>query len=119
MLSFSPVNVLTFVVESYIDYLAAHPHIVRLLQWEFLKARRRSSPGVPQELFQEIVEEVSAVIPLTSLNGLNLRQLLLSIVGMCLLPFQTLGPDASLDAFAAERKRHVAQLLRSALGGRP
>jgi TetR/AcrR family transcriptional regulator len=114
----SPVNVLTFVVESYIDYLAGHPRIVRLLQWEFMRTERRSSPGVPQALFDEILKQISAVIPRASLKGLDLRHLLLSIVGMCLLPFQTLAPDSPLDAFAGERKRHVVQLLRKSLGGR-
>ena len=112
-------EVLTVVVKRYIDYWAEHPPIVRLLQREILTTRRRSSPDVLQALFQETLEAISPVIPRTSLNGLDLPQLFLSIVGMCLFPFQTLEPDTSLDAFAAERKRHVVQLLRRALGGWP
>ncbi|HZR28891.1 MAG TPA: TetR/AcrR family transcriptional regulator [Terriglobales bacterium] len=114
----SLLNILIFLVESYVDYLSAHPHIIRLLQWEFLRTKRRSSASVPQVLFQETLEVVSAAIPRTSLHGFDLRQLLLSIASMCLWPFQILEPDAALDAFAAERKRHVVQLLSNMLGGR-
>jgi TetR/AcrR family transcriptional regulator len=110
-----PVDLLPVVAESYIDYWTEHPRFVRLLQWEVLNTRSRSLPGVFQALFQETLEALSPVIPRTSLNEFDLRQLLLSIAGMC-LPFQILAPDASLEAFALVRKKHVVQLLRNAIG---
>jgi len=109
-------------IEAYIDYLAANPAVVRLLQWEFLRPAGERLSETPEALFSDVIEVLTPSLNAAGIVGPDLRQLLLSIVGMCLFPFmisppnQVPGRPHPFDPdFVAARKRHVQRLVRDGL----
>lgn len=77
-----PVQILLMLIERYIDYLAANPRVVRLLQWEALggmKAPTSSgASGVPMRVFFEASKVVSGRIRRKRINGLDVDGLFLA-----------------------------------------
>jgi TetR/AcrR family transcriptional regulator len=100
-------------VGAFIDYLAAHPNVVRLLQWEFLHAAGTPRQDAPIALFFETVGVLHTALEKAGVGGVDAVHLLLSIVGMCFFPFIVADPKAIDDDFLANRKRHVMGLLRA------
>jgi AcrR family transcriptional regulator len=100
-------------VSAFIDYLAAHPNMVRMLQWEFLHAPGTPRQDAPIALFFETVGVLHSALEKAHVRGVDPVQLLLSIVGMCFFPFTVADPNAVDDEFLSGRKRHVMNLLRA------
>ena len=112
-----PADVLLRLVDSYMDYLAAHPSIVRLLQWNSLESTREPRANwasrIPAELFDEVLRSFSKRIGSKTLRGIELQELLLSLVSMCLYPFQIrqMKPRG-----LRRRKQHIRTLVARMLG---
>jgi AcrR family transcriptional regulator len=118
-----PVQLLLMLIDRYIEYLAANPHVVRLLQWEALGGMKEPTSsggsGVPMRVFFEASKVVSENIGRKRINGLDLDDLLLSIVSMCLYPFQVMPTrDTKVKAFIQRHKRHVSAVVVRAVGGK-
>jgi|SRR5271154_1285356 len=113
-------------VGSYIDFLASRPTFVRLMQWESLTDGER---------LRSIPHESSALErSLTALAGglgeghgrSEARQLLLSFIALCLVPFEhettlmaALGMSTADQALLDDRKRHVVDLLLDSFANGP
>ena len=118
----SPEGVLAAGIGAYLDFLAARPTFIRLVQWESLSGGRFLSESPPhlagvQEALAIITEQVSR----GSFHPVDPRQLLLSIMALCWFPLAeehtllpALGLSARDPAFLAARKQHVVELV---LGG--
>jgi AcrR family transcriptional regulator len=118
-----PVQMLLMLIDRYIEYLAANPRVVRLLQWEALGGMKEptssGASGVPMRVFFEASKMVSEHIGRKRINGLDLDDLLLSIVSMCLYPFQVMTTrDTKRKSFIQEHKRHVSAIVVRAVGGK-
>lgn len=107
-------SLLKHAVAAYIDYLAAHPHVVRLLQWEFLHAPDTPRQEAPVSLFYETAAVLTRALHAAGLKRVDPIQLLLSIVGMSFFPFIVVDKNILDTEFVKARKKHVLDLL---LGG--
>jgi TetR/AcrR family transcriptional regulator len=113
--------ILLTLIDRYIDYLAANPRIVRLLQWEALETATRHAPdaasGIPRRVFLEASQLISECVGAKRVKGLGTEDLLLSIVSMCLYPFQVRPADETRDkAFIQRHKRHISAIVVRAIG---
>jgi AcrR family transcriptional regulator len=100
-------------VGAFIDYLAAHPNMVRMLQWEFLHAPGTPRQEAPIALFFEMVGVLQYALEKARVTGVDAVHLLLSIVGMCFFPFIVADPKSIDAAFLQTRKHHIMSLLRA------
>ena len=107
-------EVLERAVPAFIDYLAAHPHIVRLLQWEFLHAPGTPRQEAPVSLFYDTAGVLAQALDAAGITEVEPIHLLLSIVGMCFFPFIAVDETLIDPEFIETRKQHVLKLL---LGG--
>lgn len=114
-----PRQILKTLIERYIDYLAANPRVVQLLQWEALAAVRHgfAASGVPQRVFVEAATLVSERIGARKVAGFDVADLLLSIVSMCLYPFQVMPVrETRAPSFVQKHKHHVSLVVLRAIG---
>lgn len=104
---------LSLMVDTYVDYLAAHPNVVRLLQWEMLSDSAGARPFAPSSaLFAEVLGVLQTVLARGERGDVDARALLESIVALCFFPFTTRGRVGAFGARSVDdRKRHVIGLL--------
>lgn len=104
-------------VETYIDYLEANPHIVRLLQWEMLSDPTEQRPFAPSSaLFAEILEILVAIFAKEGRYADVARAVLGSVVALCFLPAMVGARIAGLGEISpAQRKAYVIRLIRASL----
>ncbi len=100
-------------IGAFVDYLATHINMVRMLQWEFLHAPGTPRQDAPIALFFETVGVLQRALNEEHATGIDAVQLLLSIVGMCFFPFIVADPKAIDSAFLQSRKHHIMTLLRA------
>ena len=109
------------VISNYIDFLAAHPNFMRLLQWEALSGMK-VVPDMPSQLLgiQEGIDVLSEQLLDVSQN--ELKHLLISIVALAWFPFahkDTLLKSLDLDpydpTFIKSRKEHMVNLLMNGI----
>jgi TetR/AcrR family transcriptional regulator len=106
-------------IEGYIEFLAARPNFVRLLQWEAL-----SGDEVLANLTARlnVLRETERVIREESARGAfrdtDPAHLMLNIIALCWYPFaqqkslmKVMGKDAYDPAFIEEHKKAVVQLV--------
>lgn len=113
-----PFEVLAKVTDCYMDYLASHPSVVRLLQWNALQNTSRKGPSrasrIPEELFDEVLASLAKRISSEAHNvpgasdNAHVYDLLLSVVSVCLYPFQV---RRFKPAEVQRRKKHVRALV--------
>ncbi len=105
------------VISNYIDFLAAHPNFMRLLQWETLSGMK-IVPDMPSQLLgiQEAIDVMSEQLLDVSHN--ELRHLLISVIALAWFPFahkdtllKSLGLDPYDATFIKDRKEHIVNLL--------
>jgi AcrR family transcriptional regulator len=105
-------------VDGYVDFLAARPTFVRLMQWEALSdgERLRSIPHASSAL-ERGLSSLARKLPKGEGRG-EAGQLLLSFIALCLTPFEhdttlmpALGMTVADERFLRERKRHILRLL--------
>lgn len=115
-----PPQILQTLIERYIDYLAANPRVVQLLQWESLEAAHKGSgaaSGIPQRVFVEAASLISQRIRTAKVAGFDVADLLLSIVSLCLYPFQVMPVrETRAPSFLQKHKRHVSLIVLRAIG---
>jgi TetR/AcrR family transcriptional regulator len=113
-----PFEVLAKLTDCYMNYLAAHPSIVRLLQWNALENTAKNgapwASRIPERLFDEVLASLAERMVSKSRNGADVRNsadvydLLLSVVSVCLYPFQIRRFDPSE---LQRRKKHIRNLV--------
>lgn len=107
-----PFEVLAKLTDCYMDYLAAHPSIVRLLQWNALGNTSNNGAAwasrIPGRLFDEVLESLSKRMVSKARNGVVVYDILLSVVSVCLYPFQIRRFD---PGEIQRRKKHVRTLV--------
>jgi hypothetical protein len=107
-----PFDVLAKLTDCYMDYLAAHPNIVRLLQWNTLESTAKNGAAwasrIPERLFDEVLESLSKRMVSKARNGIDVYDLLLSVVSVCLYPFQIRSFD---PGEIQRRKKHIRTLV--------
>jgi AcrR family transcriptional regulator len=117
-----PRQIISTLIDRYIDYLADNPRVVLLLQWEALETSTRSSAGtsgVPRRVFLEASKLVSERMRTNSIGGIDVDDLLLSIVSLCLYPFQAIPrKDTKQKSFVQKHKRNVSAIVLRAIGGK-
>ncbi len=112
-------------VSSHIDFLVARPAFLRLMEREALRggtglAQTQSYLAVMQT-GMELIETAQAG---GGMPGVDAKQLLLSIIALCWLPFthadtlvHALGVDATDPVFIEQRKRHIIGLVLRGVPG--
>ncbi|HEV8578654.1 MAG TPA: TetR/AcrR family transcriptional regulator [Thermoanaerobaculia bacterium] len=119
----SPAAAVERLVTVYLDYLAANPRIVRLLQWEFLQPSGGRLSDAPEILFGYAVEALREAFAGAEKVDVDVRELVLSLVGMCLFPFMVpavAGETKSTpwdSTRVAARRQHIVDLLLGGMKG--
>ena len=109
-----PRDVMRQAIEGYIDFLATHPHLIRIISWEELNGGRYLGelPGF-LSLLQSLLTSLSEEL---GWKG-DARQLVLDVIALCYFPFaytQTLKPlglNVHGPDFLLRRKQHVVRQL--------
>src|SRR5262249_47453171 len=105
--SLRPADFAAAFIDTYIQILAPHPLQGLLLQWDLLQPIRNRRQPALQALFQEGVELVRKGFGGRRRRQGNARLELMSIIGMCLIPF-LFAHDRPVDRrFLRQYKRHV------------
>jgi TetR/AcrR family transcriptional regulator len=114
-------------IASYLEFLAARPTFVRLIEWETLSGARflGTSPahiGGLRDALALTQEELAR----GALRPVDPVHLLLSVMGMCWFPYahadalaRSLELDPRAPAFLAARRAHIVDLLLHGLVPRP
>jgi TetR/AcrR family transcriptional regulator len=107
-------------IDDYIDYLAAHPRVVRLLQWNALartaEPRPDPSTNVVGAVLREAVTVMSAQLGTTTISKVPIQELIPSVVALCLYPFERMHANSIDKAFVQRHKRHVKTILGRVIG---
>lgn len=121
-----PVEVLAGAVSDYVDFVAAHPVFVRLIQRDALG----EGPGtgdlpLAQAVGAEAVDALAQELGFPPRARSAVRHTVLSLIALTWFPqlhggtlVRALGFDPTAPAFVAERKRHITALLLGALPAR-
>ena len=117
-----PGRLLAGLIDDYIEYLAAHPRVVRLLQWNALERTADTRPGastnVPTGVLREAVLVLGTKVAASTISGIALDDLVLSIVALCLFPFERVPANGADKSFVRRHKRHVKVLVGRVIGSR-
>lgn len=107
-----PSQVVLKLMDCYMDYLGEHPTIARLLQWNSLESTRESRASwasqIPAQLFDEVIRSFSKRIGSKTLCDIDVHDLLLSLVSMCLYPFQIRRIEPH---YLSRRRQHMQTLI--------
>jgi TetR/AcrR family transcriptional regulator len=110
-------DVLRSFVDTYIDFLSAHPEAVRLLQWEYLNPPQTRQVA-PVAAFDGAVIVVKRALRTSGYAGIDARLLMFSVVGMCFFPFGYGSTVVRSPAFVAAYKKHVVRLVLKGIRGK-
>jgi TetR/AcrR family transcriptional regulator len=115
---------LTTLVGSYVDYLAARPAYVQLLQRAALDDGGDLGSGGNMAAVDAALTALGSLTTAEGARPFDARQLIVSVVALCFFPFahqrtllSPLGLDAHDPQFLAARKTHVVELLLRGLAG--
>jgi len=117
-----PEKLLHTLVDVYLDYLNVNPRFLRLIQWTSLQ--RPELMDEVESHWQTVLSAVEAVSLVSSASSTKreIKQLTLSVLGMCTFHFffgsviaKPLALNTTNTRFLAERKRHLKWLLSAAL----
>ena len=120
----SPEQLIHALVDIYLDYLSKNPRFLRLIQWTALQR-----PKLMDEVeahWQTVLSAVEAASLVwdTPLDEDEVKQLTLSVMGMCTFHFffgqviaSPLGLKTDKASFLAARKQHLKTLLTAVLHG--
>lgn len=115
----NPREVIAAGVEGYMDFIAANPNFVQLVERESLGSGKVLAQNpVHVRALQVGTSSTAQYLPPNVVASVDLRQLMISIMGLCWFPLahaRTLLPALGLDPndpeFLQSRKRHVVELL--------
>jgi AcrR family transcriptional regulator len=111
--------ILAGAVSDYVDFIAARPHLVKLIQREAL-SDRRALEGLPLgfAMGREMISALAQELELGDADQNEVAHLLFSLIALTWFPHilgSTLGRVIGLDpgrpGFQAERKNHTTELL--------
>jgi len=116
---------LELLIDGYIDFLRERTALVRLMAREALDGGRRLGPGPRHSVaVQGGLARFVRSLPPRPGPPVDPEQLLITTVALCFFPIEhnetmlaAMGLDATSDAFAAARKRHVVDVLERVLAG--
>ena len=114
-----PEAALVAAVESFLDFIAARPSFVRLLDREALASGRAlRETAVHAVSMREGLAATAALLAAGPFRSVDPAHVLLDVLALCWFPVahaetfaRGLGLDPDDPAFAATRKRHVVDLL--------
>ncbi len=114
-------------VGAYIDFLAARPTYVRLLQRATLEDSVRLGRATAHlDALREGLSALAELLDTGDLRSIDPRQLFISIVALCFFPLahettllEPLGVDVHTSGFLADRRAHVTDLLLHGLAANP
>ena len=114
---------LELLIGGYIDFLRERPALVRLMGREALDGGRRLAPGPRHSI--AVARGLARFADTTAAGRtIDADQLLITTVALCFFPVEhndtmlaAMGIDATSDAFAGARKRHVVDVLEQLLRG--
>ncbi len=121
-----PVEILAGAVSDYVDFVAAHPVFVRLIQRDALG----EGPGtgdlpLAQAVGAEAVDTLAQALGFPPRARSAVRHTLLSLIALTWFPqlhggtlVRAIGLDPADPKFARDRKRHITALLTGALPAR-
>lgn len=124
-----PKDALAYGIGAYVDFLAARPNFVRLMEREVLDAGRLSEgegglPSLSESLGDPGTDFLVQHLATGTFRDVDAGQLIVSIVALCFFPFahargllEQLGLDPYDPAFIEERKHHVVDLLLRGIVG--
>lgn len=120
----SPENAIAYGIGAYLDFLAARPNFVGMMEREALDAGRLSEDEPGLVSLSEALGDPGAGLLAEDLKRgpfreeVDARQLTISIIALCFFPFAhassliaQLGLDPHDPRFLEERKRHVTDLV--------
>ena len=121
-----PDVVLAGAVGEYFDFISAHPHFVRLLEWEALQgAAQLGEFGPHLDAIHEAVAAIADELGLGIEDRREAEQLVLSILALCWFPLihaRTLlpgmGGNPGDPAFISNRRAHIIDLVLHGMRGR-
>jgi AcrR family transcriptional regulator len=117
-----PAEVVAHLIDGYLNFFAADPNFVRIVQREAL----RGGGSVSDALRGPVLDEALAGIKIIAAPlGLDPAHLLILIVSVCWFPYahgetllDTLGLDPHTPEFREQHRRNVVELLLGSHGGR-
>lgn len=106
-------------INSYLDFLLAHPHFIRLVEREALNnARFLQERSAYLAILKEGLALTQAGMSLDTVRKMDPMQLLLSIIALCWFPvaheqtfLRPLGIETNDIAFWDRRKQHIIDLI--------
>ncbi|MFC4640241.1 TetR/AcrR family transcriptional regulator [Deinococcus hohokamensis] len=109
-------------VDVTLDFHAAHPEFLRLVQWSELQRNPLINDVTAHHVaVQTAVQAVTAVLDGGALQQEDVRQVVMSVLGLCyahLIFGQTLAASLTLNVndpdFQSERRAHLKRLLMAA-----
>ena len=115
----NPAEILSDLIDRYVDYLAANPHVVKLLQWYLLERDADSEthgPDIPANVLSEGVDLLADRVGSKVISGIEVIDLLRSIVAMCLFPLRHVPLKKSEQAASFRRhKGHIKEMAMRAI----
>lgn len=114
-----PLAELTAAIESFLDFLAARPTFVQLIEREALTGGRslRNTPAHAAAM-EAALATTAGILARGPFRAVDPALFLLDLLALCWFPFahadtfaRGLGLDATDPSFVAARKRHVVDLL--------
>ena len=107
-------------VDTYVDFLASAPSIVRLLQWEMLRDEHHTGPFAPtSQLFAEVLAIFNDALKKRSRDAtIGGSEVLASAVALCFFPFMARAKGFSIAG--ADRntlRQHKQRITRLLLRG--
>ena len=120
-----PETVIADAVSGYVDFMAARPTFVRLIQWEAVTGGRFLGESAPHiAVVREGLDAIGGELRRGGFRGVDPVQLLVSIVALCFFPLShgqmllsAIGVDVDDPRFLDARKRHVTELVLHGIGG--
>ena len=115
----TPEAIMAQAINSYLDFLLAHPHFIRLVEREALNnARFLQERSAYLAILKEGLALTQAGMSLDTVRKMDPVQLLLSIIALCWFPIaheqtflRPLGIEANDTAFWDRRKQHIIDLI--------
>jgi hypothetical protein len=116
---------LEILVDGYLDFLRGRTALVRLMGREALDGGRRLGPAPRHSVaIEEALGRLAGSPRPGTGPAVDPQQLLITTVALCFFPIEhnetmlaAMGLDATGDAFARARKRHVVDVLVRVIAG--
>ena len=117
--------ILAAAVSDYIDFVAARPNFVRLIQREALGGRPLDALPLGLTAGREMMAALTAELGLEDEDPAEVSQMLFSLIALVWFPHlqgntlsRVMGLDTTSEEFLARRKKHITELFMGWLAAR-